>query len=686
MHPIDHRVSSIQKVGSMRKSENKHQKKRQGWWWKISLGLLLFLFSGLAVTILNINSIAHRQINQALEGFLTQGGRLDFVDIQLMEGRIDLGGLTINAPKGYGTDPFLSLNTLSLDIDLTSLFKGKIGVEKLTIKGVTLTLVRDKKGRLSLLKLVPPEKKTSESEPVDDSKEQTALWIPAVRVDAIRFENISVRLFDQMAGDKWSAGLQLDLAVDGLQLKDLERPDILVGKVNLALSRIRVDRSESFRQTPLFTIDKIGIATSGLKVGDFTKQAISLDSFALDLTGAAVSQPPDFDTGKLASLERFSITTGRLDLASLELVVEKVLVQGLTAWVTVHSDGLSNLAQLNKTLFGTADRTGNDKVKPEIETDGSRPENALPGIRFEQIRMEGGSLHYHDEAVTEEALVFPLDNIQLTVTQLRLFNDNAKADPASASMSFELGQPGDLPTAYFGSVAVIGPVSGNVPLTNALVWLTGFKLDTLGSLVSPATRASLGATGFDAGMALALDTDTDRIKLQASVRTDKNIHYDAMKVQGPLDAPTVEMGPIAAGVFGRFSGGVFNFGKSGLNAGVEMTKGGLDVVEGVGSSAVKITKGLFTNLFKTTAGVVTLDRQKVKKGLVGSTKGTVDLTVDSVQGAGHTTGDGIKSSFSDLKGDDALQAWNEGIPARYQTVMQLAKEKIVKMPYPPVTD
>jgi len=46
----------------------------------------------------------------------------------------------------------------------------------------------------------------------------------------------------------------------------------------------------------------------------------------------------------------------------------------------------------------------------------------------------------------------------------------------------------------------------------------------------------------------------------------------------------------------------------------------------------------------------------------------------------------MKSSTSDLKGDDVMQAWNEGIPARYKKYKQVAKEKIAKMPYPPVTD
>lgn len=67
-------------------------------------------------------------------------------------------------------------------------------------------------------------------------------------------------------------------------------------------------------------------------------------------------------------------------------------------------------------------------------------------------------------------------------------------------------QPGNLPIAYFGSVTRIGPVGTGMPLVNSQARLTGFKLDTLGSLIPSASRAAAGATGFDADLVLALDT------------------------------------------------------------------------------------------------------------------------------------------------------------------------------------
>ncbi len=618
----------------MNEITKKKQRKPRGWRWKIPLGLLVLLFVGLFLAILNINSIAHTQINQALKRFFSEGGTLDAIDIQLKAGRIELAGLTINPPQGYGIDPLLSLNTLELDVDITSLFSGEIVVEKLHLKGVSVIVARDKQGQLSPVKLVKPVAETSEPEPIDKGDEQTLRSIPAIRVNSIRLDDVSVRLIDQLAEEQWSAGLRLNLAVDDLQIRDLLNRDILVGKVNLALSAIKVD------------------------------------------------QPPGFGPEKLASLERLAVTTDGLDLASPELVIKQVLVQGLASAVTVHRDGSSNLQKLKKMLRGTAKEKGPNKAQPEDETDISTTENGLPAVRIEQIQMESASLHYRDEALTAEALVFPMENLKLNVAQLRLFDNNAAADPAAISVSFQLKQPGKLPTAYFGTVAAMGPVNRGIPPTNAQVRLIGLKLDTLGSLIPPATRTAVGADGLDTGLALALNNG--RISLNALALTDRNIRYDTIKVQGSLDAPVVKIAPIFAGVF-RVTDGLLSIGKRGLGTGVSLAEGGFDVAKEVGSGTLKIGKKLVTGLFDTGTGLVTLDQKQVKKGLAGSTRDTIDLSMDSVKGAGMAAGVGLGTSVSDLTGDAALQAWDKGIPSRYQTAMQRAQKALAKMPYPPVT-
>ena len=100
---------------------------------------------------------------------------------------------------------------------------------------------------------------------------------------------------------------------------------------------------------------------------------------------------------------------------------------------------------------------------------------------------------------------------------------------------------------------------------------------------------------------------------------------------------------------------------------------------------LKMGKKLLGGLFDTGKGIAALDAKQTKKGIVGSTTGTIDLSMDSVKGAGGAAGGGLDKSVSDLTGSAAVKAWDKGIPARYQTAMQRAEKALAKMPYPPVT-
>ena len=265
---------------------------------------------------------------------------------------------------------------------------------------------------------------------------------------------------------------------------------------------------------------------------------------------------------------------------------------------------------------------------------------------------------------------------------MRLFDENKGGDPAAVSVSFQLKQPGKLPAAHFGTVARMGPVGRGVPPINVQTRLIGLKLKTLGTLLPPATRTALGGDGLDAGKALALNDG--RINLDALVVTDRNVRYDTIRVRGPLKAPKVEIAPILSGVF-RVTDGVLNLGKSGLGAGISIAEGGVNVAKEVGTGALSVGKKMLGGLFDTGKGLATLDAKQVEKGLVGSTVGTIDLSLGTVGGAGSAAGGTVGKSVSDLTGAAALQAWDKAIPKRFQTAMQRAQKALEKMPYPPVT-
>jgi hypothetical protein len=144
-------------------------------------------------------------------------------------------------------------------------------------------------------------------------------------------------------------------------------------------------------------------------------------------------------------------------------------------------------------------------------------------------------------------------------------------------------------------------------------------------------------------------------------------------VRGPLNAPVVEIAPILSGVF-RVTDGVLNIGKSGLGAGISIAGGGVNVAKEMGTGALNVGKKLLGGLFDTGKGLATLDAKQVEKGLVGSTVGTIDLSLDAVGGAGSAAGGGVDKSVSDLTGSAAVKAWDKGIPTRYQTAMQRGRK------------
>jgi hypothetical protein len=373
-----------------------------------------------------------------------------------------------------------------------------------------------------------------------------------------------------------------------------------------------------------------------------------------------------------------------MDLTKKEIVIKKVLARGLASSVSVRSDGLSNLAKLNQSLIGAPGNTNKRETKPAVAFDGSASAIKLPAIRFQQIRFEDGSFHYRGEVLAEEALVFPLNNIQIEIDQLHVMGEKGNVEPTIASVAFELGQPRGLPTAYFGGLAAIGPVGSGVPLINSQLRLTGLKLDTLGSLIPPATQTAMGAAGIDADLTLTLDTE--RIRLETTIVSDQNIHYEALKVQGPLATPEVEMGPVLAGVFSHISEGLVSVGKSGLDAGVKVAEGGVDAAKQAGAGTIKVGKHYGKSFAHFWAGLVTLDERRMEKGLLGTTKDTLDQTVDSIIDTGAAAGGGMQRSVSGLTGQAMLRSWDEGIRVRHQEAMQQAQDALAKMPYPPVTE
>ena len=60
------------------------------------------------------------------------GGKLEAIDIHLLEARVTLSGLRINPPPGFEPHPLLDLQMVEVDIAPWALLKGRIVVDDLS--------------------------------------------------------------------------------------------------------------------------------------------------------------------------------------------------------------------------------------------------------------------------------------------------------------------------------------------------------------------------------------------------------------------------------------------------------------------------------------------------------------------------------------------------------------------------
>jgi uncharacterized protein involved in outer membrane biogenesis len=762
-------------------------KPRKTRWRRTVIALMIVVFIIVAMLLLFVEPIARWAINKSLQRYLTGGGQLAAIDINLASGRAELSGLTINAPEGFGSTPLASLKKLVVDITPLSIFSEEITVEELRISDMSMTLVRNKDGRLSVRALIP-DSNAADAHKADDTAEASGLpTLPAIKVDALRLEAVEARLIDNQSGQDWTAKLGLNMAVDDVEIIDLPTLGILVGNAKLAVNNVHVDQLKGFSEAPLLAIDTVRVETAGvdlssqrlpistvavdnltasaernadgdinvikllaswlpgktgahaekrkaaeastaaaaspafalptvvfedvqltamaaqmldrvagetwragfdrldiglnnMAVGDVAKKAVSIGSFILDLNGVTVDQPHGFGGDALATLAAFSLDAEELDLSASALAIKEITVQEPSATLVVRKDGASNVKKLIEALVPEEKQANDKSSSPPPDPDQPSPEAVLPVLLFESVMVEKGSMILREESLSETALVIPIQNANLSLSGLRLFDSNMEASPATADFSFEMIQPNELPKAFFGAKAIIGPVNV-VPPVNAQWRFIGIKLDTFGELVPPGTRTALGATGLDTEAAMALDTDA--INLFASILTDRNIRYDAIHVYGPLKKPTVEVADILAGAFSRVTDGLLNLGGSGLDAGVSIAKGGVEVVGEVGAGAWGLGKNLGGSAVELGVGLLTFDGDKVQDGLEGATRDTIALTADSVKDAGAAAGGGLSGSVDDLKGDKAVQAWDRAVPERYEAAMRQAETALTNMPYPP---
>ncbi len=106
----------------------------------ILVALVLLIALGLFLLFKNLDSIVHKAIETLGTEILQTEVSLDETALTLTEGRVVLNGLSIQNPTPYEAPTFLTLDTIALQIDPSSLQSDVIYIDEFTIDGTAVTL------------------------------------------------------------------------------------------------------------------------------------------------------------------------------------------------------------------------------------------------------------------------------------------------------------------------------------------------------------------------------------------------------------------------------------------------------------------------------------------------------------------------------------------------------------------
>ncbi len=183
-----------------------------------AFALSILLISGAALWFLApdaFNEFIKEQIETIGSKTTEQTVTVDKVDFRLTKGAAAIYGLSITNPKGYQQKYAFSLDTIELDIDISSLTEEPIIVEKFIIKNAKAFVEFTKSGQSNFQEIL---KAINKQLPASDSKtdESSTKPEPKIKINQLILSGI---------------GLTLDLQQLGLQAYQETLPSIDLGNV-----------------------------------------------------------------------------------------------------------------------------------------------------------------------------------------------------------------------------------------------------------------------------------------------------------------------------------------------------------------------------------------------------------------------------------------------------------------------
>jgi hypothetical protein len=645
-------------------------RRRRGLWWKVPLGLLLILVALVVVVWLNLSTIATRVANLKLPELLGTEASVERVVVKPLSGLAVVRGLTIAQPEGFGDGPAVELGQIMASIDIRTLgSEDGLLVESIDVKGLTVHVDKNADGVINLTRLGPPaaegdrsQKGTTGDEPAGPVAEPEATAageasednapFPGLRVGSLTVADVTVDYTDATTGDK--------------------PIEITLGNLDVQLFQGLLEMGETL--------------------------SVELGQGAVTLEGIHIDQPAGFGDDALLDLPRVHLEIGREPFVGNVVRLERLELEGLRAHIARDTNSVLNVVRLGggppppatdegaaggeeeaatEVEAGTESRAGVEMVQ-EDEADGDASGGSPVGVYLGELALKDFGVTYTDAVLAKESMDFVVTDLNLEIDDAMAFLEEIPVEASAVELNAALAQ-GDLPAAPLTLLARVGPMGSGVPDVNAQARFSGFMLDTVGPLIPPGVRETLGAEGL--GLELRLALTEDAIDLAGEAITDKGHDYP-VRVRGPLSKPEINLGIFGA-VAGRLTGGVFNLagGTAGAAADVAKgaTEGAADLAKGAGDVVGKMGLGLFS----TAKAAVTLDLDEVGNGVRETTVGAVQEAGDAVASTTDDLVDTAKEGVRSVKGDKATMKWLEGTRERHAEGVATARAALENMPFPP---
>lgn len=466
------------------------------------VGLLSAVFIYCLLGFLILPGIALHVVNSQLDQRVNVPAQLDSLEFNPFSLELTLGKLEIGEPG----DPVLSFQKLYANLQISSLWRGALELESLTVERAWVAATLQKSGELNLSQLFNiPE---GEQQLAD---EEAAAPFP-VRIARLKLLESRLVFLDQQPTTAVQASFeQINMEAQQFSTLPGERAELLVQaegpsssqlqlQANMGMAPLNSSGTLSIDGLPLspfwpYVRDLVELTLQdGVLSTRFDYQmdlaqslSLTLDDVSATLSSFGITSPQD---APLASLADLHIDDASLDLAARSIRVGTVRSRELEAWISRGENGQINW----QAILPTAQ-------------DNAEPDQQAPWrIRLPDVQLREYRLNLTDRQ-PDSPVDLTLSSLELDMTGF----DSAANEPFDLSVKTQINEEGRL--AAKGQ-ARLDPVSldlqvtaQNLPLPQAQTYLDPFvRIDIRDGKLNTTAHVQLEALD---PLALRVDAEAD---------------------------------------------------------------------------------------------------------------------------------------------------------------------------------